>query len=252
MTIPYVKKRTFPSLKVQAVSSVSKITLKLFGDSAFIFILFYLKKVLELFIKNIPVPLKQCYDESSESTAHSTDSKDTEKDEEAPAVKRVYKRIVKIKSIKRKLSPNKDSAILEKRENKTGQQKEKDEKCENGLKKNSSDHLAPRVSFQTLPESGRPVFKKKRKVTVFEDLSCIECALQFVAANVESIVETDFMELKLSCTRSCVRSNQPDALTEFLSSISKLIGQTNLVNKDSTKRFFSNFERIALRILDAT
>ena len=150
MTIPYVKKRTFPSLKVQAVSSVSKITLKLFGDSAFIFILFYLKKVLELFIKNIPVPLKQCYDESSESTAHSTDSKDTEKDEEAPAVKRVYKRIVKIKSIKRKLSPNKDSAILEKKENITGQQKEKDEKCENGLKKNSSDHLSPRVSFQTL------------------------------------------------------------------------------------------------------
>ena len=56
--IPYVKNQIFPDLKIQSNSSLTELNLCLVGESSFIFILFYLKKCIELFIKDLKVPLR--------------------------------------------------------------------------------------------------------------------------------------------------------------------------------------------------
>ena len=92
VTIPYVKKRVFPSLTIQAQSSINELTIKLVGQSGIIFVLFQLKKCLELFMKNLPGTLSQNY--SEEESATPTDSSDTESSDGAPKPKKIYKRIL--------------------------------------------------------------------------------------------------------------------------------------------------------------
>ena len=93
MKIPYVKNKSFPSLKIQMISSPTTLKLKMIGESSFIFILFQLRKCLELFIKDLPVPLKECYSKDDIS-ATSTDGNETDSSDSAPKTKKVYKRII--------------------------------------------------------------------------------------------------------------------------------------------------------------
>ena len=88
MKIPYVKNLTFPPLSVQITSSPISLKLKLIGDSSFIFILFQLRKCLELFLKDLPVPLKECYSKDDPS-ATSTDGDDADSSDSEPKTKKV-------------------------------------------------------------------------------------------------------------------------------------------------------------------
>ena len=81
MKIPYVKNLTFPPLSVQITSSPISLKLKLIGDSSFIFILFQLRKCLELF-------LKECYSKDDPS-ATSTDGDDADSSDSEPKTKKV-------------------------------------------------------------------------------------------------------------------------------------------------------------------
>ena len=90
MKIPYVKNLTFPPLSIRMTSSPISLKLKLIGDSSFIFILFQLRKCLELFLKDLPLPLKECYSKDDPSaTSTDGDSSDSE-----PKSKKVYKRLI--------------------------------------------------------------------------------------------------------------------------------------------------------------
>ena len=75
--IPYVKDKTFPSLKILATSSGTELKIKLMGESSFIFVLFYLKKCLEMYLKELPGPLSACFS-YEDGPATSTDGDDTD------------------------------------------------------------------------------------------------------------------------------------------------------------------------------
>ena len=237
MRIPYVKNKIFSSLKIQATSSSTDLKLKLIGDSSFIFILFYLRKCLELFIKNLPVPLRECY-LLKDRSATSTDSCDTDSSDITPMVKKGYKRIVyNSSSDEMNTQPQQisNNDVLQ---------------CEDGLaEKDRGNKTQDRSSVHTIPESGSPVFKRKKRN---EKMECTGCAMYFISRNVQLMVESDYMPLRLTCTSHCVMPDIPDTLNDMALSMFTMICRTDHVNKNTIVNFCINFQRICTTILDRT
>ena len=253
MTIPYLKKETFAALRIQATSTKTRLKFKLIGDSAFIFILFYLRKLLELFLKNLPVPLSECYSPSDRSVT-STSSYDTE--DSSPKVKKIYKRIIQKTRTKGKMSEGRiesesssNSDIICKPFPKQNL------KCDDGLfvnkkRKCPGNETPEQSSVKTLPESGSPVFKRRRKENPRTE-DCTECAMFYVARNVKSMVEPD-MQLRLTCTDNCWAPDHLDAMDDMRNAINEIIGQSDSVNKMTIDNFYSNFKGICDKIVDKT
>ena len=248
MKIPYVKNKSFPSLKIQMISSPTTLKLKMIGESSFIFILFQLRKCLELFIKDLPVPLKECYSKDDIS-ATSTDGNETDSSDSAPKTKKVYKRIIY----------NSSSS--------SGESNKEPLKCDSvpgpapavchdglfGVQKGLENRSPSESNIQTPPESGSPVFKSKHKEQRKEkEMQCSGCALLYVSRNVQLMVESDYMTLSLACTASCLDPNVKDAVAEMALNMIVLVSRTDSVSKNTIENFCSNFKRICLKILDQT
>ena len=233
MTIPYVKRKIFPSLRIRATSSISRVQFKVFGESGFIFILFYLRKVLEVFMKNLPVPLNECY-ESVETSVTSTDSQSTETDDSSPQANNKYKRIVQIKSIKRKGSVKIPGSSPKRR------------KCDAGLNKTSRNNKTPEISsVETLPESGSPIFKRRKREPVVKryEEECAECGMYFVSMNVQAMVESDYMELILTCTDQCTKEGQIDTMDGMIASLYDFYKQDRVNKQRHYSKLYSKFQK---------
>ena len=248
MKIPYVKNLSFPSLRVQMRSSPINLNLKLIGESSFIFILFQLRKCLELFIKNLPLPLKECYLKDDPS-ATSTDGDDVDSSDSAPKLKKVYKRIMynsSSSSVESNEEPLKCDAV-------SGPAPAN---CPHGLSavdKDLENKSASEGSIETPPESGSPVFKSKNKEKRKEtEMQCSGCALLYVSRNVQLMVESDYMTLPLTCTASCLDPNIKDAVSEMALNMIVLVSRTDYVGQNTIENFCSNFKRICIKILDQT
>jgi hypothetical protein len=147
--IPYVKNKTFPSLKIQATSSGTELKLKLIGESSFIFILFYLKKCLEIYIKELPGALSECFS-YGDGPATLTDSNDTDSTDSPPKAKKTYTRIIYDSS-----SDESHKETVKQVHGESGSM------CLDGLsvkEKKSENETSIPSSVQTLPESGSPVY----------------------------------------------------------------------------------------------
>ena len=138
------------------------------GESSFIFILFYLKKCIELFIKDLKVPLHECY--SREERSATPDSYDTDSTDSLPKMKKSHKRIIC------------DSS------SDTDQQKPGDEECGDGLsatkKCPESEKLETpsKSSPQPLPEMFSPVYKRKVPFKKSKhEMECSGCAMLFIS-----------------------------------------------------------------------
>ena len=238
MKIPYVKNKIFPDLKIQSTSSLSELNLCLVGESSFIFVLFYLKKCIELFIKDIKVPLSECYS-CAESSA-TPESYDTDSTDSEPKVKKSYKRII-----------CNSSSEDEKNQERTNQV---DAKCNDGLAattKCTENETVRKSSPPPLPETLSPVYT--RRVPFKKSaIQCSGCAMLFISSNVWTMVETDYMPIPLDCTSNCLNPDVTDTMADMALSMVTMISRTDNVNKNTIENFMSNFARICQKFLDKT
>ena len=243
LRIPYVKDKTFPSLKILATSSATELKIKLIGESSFIFVLFYLKKCLEIYIKELPGTLSDCFS-FEDGPATSTDGDDTDSTDSLPKAKKTYRRIIRDSS----------SDESNKEPGKPVHGDDSGSKCLDGLSvKDKESETSTPGSIRTLPESGSPVFKSRIREKEREDeMECMGCAMLFVSRNVETMVASDYMPLSLACTASCLDPDTPDAMDDMLYTIFTMISRTDYVTRSTLGNFRINFARICNRILDRT
>ena len=243
LRIPYVKEKTFPSLKILATSSGTELKIKLIGESSFIFVLFYLKKCLEIYIKELPGTLSDCFS-YEDGPATSTDGDDTDSTDSLPKAKKTYHRIIRDSS----------SDESNREPGKPVHGDDSGSKCLDGLSvKDKESETSTPGSIRTLPESGSPVFKSRIREKEREDeMECMGCAMLFVSRNLETMVASDYMPLSLACTASCLDPNTPDAMDDMLYTMFTMISRTDYVTRSTLGNFRINFARICNRILDRT
>ena len=238
--IPYVKNKVFPSLTIQAQSSTKELTIKLIGQSSIIFVLFQLKKCLELFMKNLPGTLSQFYEEEeSVKITTTTDSSDTESSDSPPKSKKRYNRII--------IHTSSDESVVEMACNDDTNDKIDEMK--------ESKHISHDDNDNTMTDIGSPVLKSRfREKREEEDDQCMGCAMYYVSRNVFSMVQTDYMHLSLKCTDECFNLDEDklDAMDDMALSIYTLISRGDEVNKNTIDNFCMNFELICKMILDNT
>ena len=243
LRIPYVKEKTFPSLKILATSSGTELKIKLIGESSFIFVLFYLKKCLEIYIKELPGTLSDCFS-YEDGPATSTDGDDTDSTDSLPKAKKTYHQIIRDSS----------SDESNREPGKPVHGDDSGSKCLDGLSvKDKESETSTPGSIRTLPESGSPVFKSRIREKEREDeMECMGCAMLFVSRNLETMVASDYMPLSLACTASCLDPNTPDAMDDMLYTMFTMISRTDYVTRSTLGNFRINFARICNRILDRT
>ena len=238
--IPYVKNQIFPDLKIQSNSSLTELNLCLVGESSFIFILFYLKKCIELFMKDLKVPLSECY--SCPERSATPDSYDTDSTDSLPKVKKSYKRII--------CNSSSDDESNQKSTNRGVSE------CDDGLTatKTCSDNETVRKSSPPpLPEMLSPVYKRRVPFKKSQhEIQCSGCAMLFISSNVWMMVETDYMPIPLDCTSNCLSPDVTDTMADMALSMVTMVSRTDNVNKTTIENFLSNFTRICQQILDKT
>ena len=239
--IPYVKNKVFPALTIQAQSSTKELKIKLMGQSAMIFVLFQLKKCLELFMKNLPGTLSQCYEEeeSTTTTTTTTDSSDTESSDGPPKSKKKYKRIV--------IHTSSDESVV-----KMANHDDTDDKSE---EMKESEHISHDDNNDTMTYIESPILKSRfREKKEEEDDQCMGCAMYYVSKNIFAMVANDNMHLSLKCTEECFNLDEDklDAMDDMALSIYTLISRGDELNRNTINNFCMNFEMICKMILDNT
>ena len=243
VNIPYVKNKVFPALTIKSSSSGRELRLKLIGESSFIFVLFQLRKCLEICFKRLPDTLSACFSLEEEDGGSSTESTDTNLSSSPVKVKRQYNRILIDSSTDESLDISSTEVdIVTNPESNDGMYEEEHE----SEKKPSSEFV------QTSPQPSQ-VFKSKfREQKKEEEMECMTCGMFFVSRNVDKMVLSDYMPLSLICTDECLDPDKPNAMGEMAFSMYAAMSSTEHVNRNTIENLNSNFERICSKILDNT
>ena len=252
MKVPYLKKHSFPPLKIKTSSTRSKLSFTLSGESSMIFVLFYLRNILETFMKNLAVPLRDCYLSADSSSSSSTVSYDSSDDGTNNKVKS-RKTAMSTRTTQRSSLPS--SATTDEICFKEVEENTKVE-CNDGVintkkRKIEGDETPESKLVHTIPESDSPVFKRRKKETRTRE-DCIDCSLYYVTHNVQLLVQSDYMDLQLQCTDNCHTTDQSDITSGLISSLYQMIVYSESVNIDSIENFCSNIRLICDKILDRT
>ena len=253
--VPHVKDLTFPALKIQATSSLRELNLRLSGDSSLIFILFSLRKCIELFMKASVVPLKECYlSPDVSSDAEDSSGSPIEK-------KKAYKRVLIQESSddssevdvdqQQQVVDEKQETLKKNQEtmNKYQETRNENQEAINAKQETSNETNVGNISESDYPPS--PIFKKKAPFQKNAlEMKCSACALLYLSTNMVSMVKDD-MPIPLECTSKCLDPEVSDPLAEMAFSLAAMASMTeNIVNKNTTETFNVNFKRICLNVLD--
>ena len=217
----------FPALKIKISSNTSHLKFELFGDSGCIFVFFYLKKIVETFIKKLPEKIDNCYTSPKNKNKKceviefsEEDESSTSSDDYCPSP--IISRSTRI--IDRPITKTNWSEI--------GTSESGDEK------ENLSDENFVNEDIQM--EDKEPQCESKAEIE--ELVFCSDCALLNLIENGNQIMDAE-LEINAECTYLCVR-NKSDILSCFTSKLSDLVCKTELVTSNTIPQIKRNIGKL--------
>ena len=235
----------FPALKIKISSSISYLKFELFGDSGCIFVFFYLKKIIEIFLQKLPEKIENCYSSPKHEHEKLEETKKTDdvgySDDSSPLIPRSRKKMDTIRmsdsdsidSVDRNEAVNEEigkdiETIIREDSDSIGSVDKKDFVNEDTpLKENVK---TVEREFQ---------HKSKNQDHVF---GCSDCTLTRLSKNINQLVETS-LEIISDCTFTCLDSTR-DALDNFTEKLVEMISEPKLVQVSSMQQFSENIEKI--------
>ena len=237
----------FPALKIKISSSISYLKFELFGDSGCIFVFFYLKKIIETFLKKLPEKIEECY--SSPNNKHEklkeAESADENEDsgDSSPIIPRSRK--------SSKLISMSDSDSIESVDKKVADNEEIPKDIETIIwtdrdsissvdKKEFVNEDIPVIEkVKTLEGEFQNQHKSETRDYVF---SCSDCALTRLSENVNQLVE-DSLEIITDCTLTCLETTK-NAFGNFTDKLVEMISEPKIVQVNSMQQFNSNIKKV--------
>ena len=245
----------FPAMKLKVTSSVPHLKLEIFGNSGCIYVFFYLKKIIETFLKNLPEDVDECYrspscekDKSVETdgsstddsinlsandlTKPSTDDSDVSDRSPSPIFKNTKKCIPTETSIKsHKTEPVGEIATTQ-------------EQILIGEKPTPvMEEIQTTENRKEQRQSNDDEYSEKMEC---KTLDCVDCALIKISQSITKLVE-EKIEINLECSFSCLKTK--DSLHDFICKLCELVCKMDLLDSDSMPQFKNNMKNVLLNII---
>ena len=265
----------FPPVKIFATSTLEGFKFEIKGESAILFVLFHMKQIITQFVKQIPVPIEDCYTtpakqttiedknlSSSSSSLDSSDSSDNESNEivvtpppsETPPSSPSPLPSPKPRLQTCQLSPSSPRPSPSPPPSPVFHSNKR-----NTRRVMSSQHISiPPVtspqspSFPASNPDHIPANCSKETATMISieaiDDQCVDCTLIDVGINIENIVSEDGFKMNSNCLGKCLDECK-DSTRFLIDRLWKFSCKTKLLDVDSMDPFKRNMKMV-IKVFD--
>ena len=217
---PLGKGLVVPPLRIVVKSFATSIQLSLMGNSSMVFVLYHLKKILQIFLMQLPLQIDECYSFPSQS---SNSSKTNEKSDDHDKMSQEDADVAPAQLSPSQLSSGQSSPIIRTQRSKWKMQ------------------IHGNENVKTSTGGG------KEYCIVDEEENCPECVLISIANNMTVLVSANDMKVHMECDASCLRVK--DSMEAIVNGFFNLVVDLKTLKMSTMVLFKKNFRCLSRYVL---
>ena len=253
----------YPVLKIKISSSISYLKFELFGDSGCIFVFFYLKKIIETFLKKLPEKIENCYSPPKKTNKKLMETDLTDESEDSspiiPRSSKIGQKIIlsesdgpeshdEIEDVNEKITISDSDSIESVDKKQDVNEKITMSDCDStgtlpSIENNKKEDV--NAEKQVIEDDMTPQreSQKKSKEGIEDNiLACSDCALFRLSDKVNKLVETS-IEIITDCSLMCL-NDTTNNLDFFVDKLVEMMSKPELVEVNSMPQLNRNIEKI--------
>ena len=235
----------YPVLKIKISSSISYLKFELFGDSGCIFVFFYLKKIIETFLKKLPEKIENCYSPPKKAHKQLKETEQTDESEDSSPRSPIIPRSSKISqniSLSESESLESDAKMEDVNEKITISDSDSTDTLPSIENDKKEDVNADKQIIEENMTLKGECHRKNKEGIEDNIFACSDCSLLRLAENVNQLVKTS-VAIITDCSLMCL-NDATNTLEYFTDKLVEMMSNPEIVKVNSIPQLNRNIKNI--------